>query len=488
MDVTLYSNRSRYPDYEASLPLASKSFACVELGVGGQTGTIKLAATYDDVASYNYMSYTVAGKTVYGWITGWSKFNSTQYALDYSVDSFRTWRDNITPGVQYIQRDTEVNYLPDKMLQIDRPAMVQTTSTYNYDNPDTRYMVVQIAGSGYGLRPLQPSPYDLYILPYTVQTGAEASAFMQALAAAPGRPRNLAGIYSVPYVDTSQLVGAGAILLDIFQPEGQVGEYTIPDDAGLYRMPAGLSQAAARSLFVRNIDIPKLWTDEIFRAEHVVQIVIPEAGIIKIPDELLHEPDGALGLSQSCDPYSGAVNYMLTYNGKPTNQSVRGTSLSAIPSLSDEASAYYNVNHGAINAEMMSNAATVVTQAGAGLAMAGPVGAIAGAVGGLMSFDESAARHEVAAGQYQHTAPAMSGSALMMLQSNRVHVVITRPYLKEPERVWARYGYPQDRVKLLDLNQRYVQTRGCNVLTDGTVPAWAIDEINKILDNGLRTL
>jgi len=52
--------------------------------------------------------------------------------------------------------------------------------------------------------------------------------------------------------------------------------------------------------------------------------------------------------------------------------------------------------------------------------------------------------------------------------------------------VHSNFGYPMNKVAPLVFPSRgYVKTQGCAVASDGTVPQWAIDEINTLFNNGI---
>src|SRR5690606_18157897 len=65
--------------------------------------------------------------------------------------------------------------------------------------------------------------------------------------------------------------------------------------------------------------------DELLRVDHSVQVVVPDAGIISIPDYMLK--DGDLYLRQDVDMFSGASNYMVVSRSKYFTQSVRGSAV-----------------------------------------------------------------------------------------------------------------------------------------------------------------
>src|SRR5699024_10585689 len=125
--------------------------------------------------------------------------------------------------------------------------------------------------------------------------------------------------------------------------------------------------------------------DAFMRKNHSIKLVIPEAGIMDIQDEMIAE--GTLYLRQDIDLYSGACNYMLfnTTIGYGT-QSLRGSSVASIPIVSDPLKTYLSQNQNALNTALMGDVANVALATGTG-AVGGSaipgVGTVVGAIGGF---------------------------------------------------------------------------------------------------------
>src|SRR5699024_11277348 len=87
--------------------------------------------------------------------------------------------------------------------------------------------------------------------------------------------------------------------------------------------------------------------DRLMRVDHSVHLVVPDAGVIKIPDEVFIKDD--LVLRQEVDIYSGASNYMVVSGDDAENMqhydlSVRGSNIGSIPVLSDPMQTYVSQN------------------------------------------------------------------------------------------------------------------------------------------------
>ena len=93
--------------------------------------------------------------------------------------------------------------------------------------------------------------------------------------------------------------------------------------------------------------------------DHSVQVVVPDAGIISIPDYMLK--DGDLYLRQDVDMFSGASNYMVVSDNKYFTQSVRGSSISSIPIISDPMETYISQNQNALATALIGDVASIVT-------------------------------------------------------------------------------------------------------------------------------
>lgn len=83
--------------------------------------------------------------------------------------------------------------------------------------------------------------------------------------------------------------------------------------------------------------------------------------------------------------------------------------------------------------------------------------------------------------------PSFLGTALANFYNNKYYTIITYDGVDNREQVHESFGYPINMIKNFSLpSSGFIQTQNCSVGSDGTVPRWAIQEINTIFDNGLR--
>ena len=207
---------------------------------------------------------------------------------------------------------------------------------------------------------------------------------------------------------------------------------------------------------------------------------------MSIPDELLVKED--LRLRQDIDLFSGACNYMLvTGTADYYTQSVRGSSISSIPIVSDPFDTYLSQNQNALATSLIGDVASIAT----GFAAAGATGGMGAAIGGGMAASgfnnivSKVAQMKDMATQYSNP-PAFLGTALAANFNGVFWVVITKESVSNADQVHSNFGYPLEMVDTLTFPSKgYIKTRGCSVRSDGTVPQWAIQEINSRFDNGI---
>jgi hypothetical protein len=217
-----------------------------------------------------------------------------------------------------------------------------------------------------------------------------------------------------------------------------------------------------------------------------VSLVIPEAGIIDIPDELLVKPD--LTLRQDIDIFSGASNYMLKSDGKYYTQSARGSSISSIPIVSDPLDTYLSQNQNALATSLIGDVASIAMGGAAAYATGGLGAAIGGgmAANGVNSIISRVAGQKDMANQFSNP-PAFLGTALAAYHNQTFWIVTKRTGVENAVQVHENFGYPVNLVGTLSFPAAgFIQTEGCNVTSiDGTVPSWAMAEINNLFNNGI---
>jgi len=216
-----------------------------------------------------------------------------------------------------------------------------------------------------------------------------------------------------------------------------------------------------------------------------ITLVFPDAGVMEIPSEYWGLDQ--LYIRRDIDIFSGHCNYALQ-NGSShlLGPSVRGGGTNTIPIVGDPMETYLSQNQNSLSVSMLSDVATVaggvaLTATGKGALLGGGM-MIAGARGIVSQQARSKD-----AGRTMTNPPAFLGSATISNLSNQF--IQTEKYSKVSNRnlVHEEVGYPLGLMTPLSIPSiGFVQTQNCGVKSDGTVPQWAITEINSIFDNGLK--
>src|SRR5881392_708663 len=83
--------------------------------------------------------------------------------------------------------------------------------------------------------------------------------------------------------------------------------------------------------------------------------------------------------------------------------------------------------------------------------------------------------------------PAFLGTALAANFNQKFWVVTRKANVTNETQVHDNFGYPYNMVDTLTFPvSGYIKTEGCTVeSTDGSVPNWALSEINMMFDNGV---
>lgn len=495
--LQLYKNPFNYPDY-GSITAYGNSMTCTPVGTGLKNGRIKVKGTMADFMECNYLSLTRSGKTIYAWIDDVAFHTSSSFEVAYTVDPWRTYRNKIDLGIQYIDRRPEATSQKDPLLgaEQDYPE-IRTKVIQKSPNTNSRVFVVQVRPNGgtNSNTPVQPTPYQFWVTSYQANQWMNAQPLIDLMLSleSVAETQNIVTMYSIPYMDISGLpVMEGEYGLPIETPDGI--EATI-DGFRLLGDHNDVTSILSRTFSI-TIDEDK---EELLRVNHSVQVVIPEAGIINIPDELLMKDD--LQVREDVDLFSGASNFMVVSGDTNYyNLSVRGSGVSSIPILSDPMDTYLSQNQNALTTSLIGDMATIA----GGVAMMTPLGRAAGtalgvgggvtAGGGVFAgysginniINRSAAAKD--AGSKYSNPPAFLGTALAGSFNNRVWVVVTKDPVDNAGTVHSHFGYQYGKVTEFNLpSDGFIKTEGCNVSsTDGSVPRWAIEEINNLFDNGLR--
>lgn len=485
--LQFYKNKYRYPKYSNTITAYGAPMECTPVGINLRGGTLRVKGTFTDFMSCNYMALTRDFQTIYAWIDDVKFRTEDSFEVTYSVDSWRTYKGKIALGTQFIKRSPVTTFLRDSLLGSTQPYYDITSESYVIGSTMNRVAVVQVrasAGEVFSNAPVQPNPYQFYLIDYPVnswQDSAPLTSLMSTLAAN-AETLNVVTMYSIPWIDISGLPSNNLIIKTASASLDPITGFKCVDSTSdmsgiLYH---------EKELIIDNIN-------ELMRTDHSLQIVIPEAGIMNIPDDILGK--GSLKLRQDIDLFSGACNYMLTTGSNATGdyniygQSVRGSSISSIPIISDPLDTYLSQNQNALATSLIGDVASIAM----GVGMVGATGGIGAALGGAGSVAAgvnglmNTAAQVGDAGNNPVNPPAFLGTALAANFNGTFWLVTRTPKVTNSVKVWENFGYPYNMVDTLTFPASgYIETVHCSVeSTDGSVPRWALEEINRIFDNGV---
>lgn len=487
--IQFYQNRYRYPHFSLVITPYGGSLPCTPVGMNLRSGTLRVEGQFTDFMSCNYMRFSRDGQTLYAWVDNVVFKNESVFEITYTVDAWRTFKNKVTLGSQFIARRPEPTTKRDNLLgsQYDYPDIKSYRSTIG--DPTKRVFVVQVRGAGdepFSRSPVIPSPYQFFMREYSVNNWTADVPINQLMSAVMGaQTENIVTMYSIPYMDIYGLpdmdlpvkTGSGAQLISGFKFLNDI------DPSALLKTDVPIT-------------IPEINKEELLRVNHLVQVVIPEAGIITIPDELLMKSN--LKLRQDVDLYSGACNYMLVDGdtGELFTQSVRGGSVSSIPIVSDPLDTYLSQNQNALFTAMVGDVASIAIGSAAMMSGGGVVagaGAITGLLGGssvisgVNNIVNRGAQQADMANARPSNPPAFLGTAMANNFNKQFWVVVSQLKAHNAETVHRNFGYPWGMVDALTFPESgFIQTEGCNVIsTNGDVPRWALDEINNNFNSGI---
>ena len=488
MYIKFYRNKYLYPDYIQHPTAITEEVTCTPVNFGSRTGTIKVDRRYLDMESVNYMYFRRgnAGRTFWAWIDNIETAGENLWLVTYTVDAWRTYQDDIDLDNQFVSRSPLATTIKDELLGSVQSYPDVSVKTFAFQKNLWRTFVIQVrilqSPFVYSRSPVQPSPYQFYTVDYVLNNWTNTTALtslMQALSTG-AETQNIVTMYSIPYMNTSALPTSP---LSIYV--AGTSEPTIISGfkfLGQVTDPSGLLYVEQPITF----DVDR---DLLLRVNHSVQLVIPDAGIINIPDELLYK--SGLALRQDVDLYSGACNYMLVSEGNQYYaSSVRGSSITSIPIISDPYDTYISQNQNALTTSLLGDVASIA----GGIGLAVTTGGIGGAAGGgmvasgLTGLAGTYANKKDAGSQYSNP-PAFLGTALAGRFSQSFWMVVTKQSVQNEGLVHSENGYPLNMMTALEFpwGGGYIETKGCSVHSNsGAVPRWALQEINNMFDNGVE--
>jgi hypothetical protein len=493
--LQLFQNKYQYPKYSAALTAYGSSLDCTPVGIGLKNGILRVELSMDEAMACNYLSLTRGNSTIYAWIDDVKMVNDLVMEISYSVDSWRTFKNKIDLGVQFIRRSPVVTYLPDKLLGSTKAYHDISSTSYVIGSTTQRTAVIQVRADGseaISNTPVQPTPYQFYFTNFNVNSWQDNQALTQLMHQLPqnAQTENLVTIYSIPYIDISGL-GVQDLILYI--------ENQDPITISGFKMASFDTDLSGLLYHETPIVIDNV--NSLFQSGHSLQVIIPEAGILPISDELLGKGD--IKLRQDIDLFSGACNYMLTSGSNADGNyniygnSVRGSSVSSIPILSNPEDTYISQNQNSLTTSLIGDVANVAI--GLGMMGAGPLGRFMGATdimskqfgssivaqGGVGMMENWAQRQD--GGGLAVNPPAFLGTALASNFNGTFWVVKTVQHVDNASLVHSNYGYPYNMIDTLTFpTSGYIETQACDVSSsDGSVPRWALEDINTLFDNGI---
>lgn len=491
MTIHFYSNRYSYPDFCSTLISASNDLPCRPNRFGSRTGSIIVSKDYfTHLNGANYISFKRDSheQIYYAWIDDVVVATDNSFEIKYTVDAWRTYRDKIVLDNQFLVRTPIETNLRDPLLGSTQPYSDVTVKKYSFYKSDKRTFVVQVrpqTGEISSRTPAQPCPYQFFFVDYDVNNWTACTPLVNLMGALAGsaETRNIVTMYSIPYMYTEALPTANPSM-PIYS--GTSNEPIRVDGfkfLGADIDPTNLLMVETAITF----DVDMNW---LMRTDHSVQLVIPDAGIMNIPDELAIKGD--LKLRQDIDLYSGAVNYMLVSGNEVQYAiSARGSSVTSIPILSDPYDTYMSQNQNALTTSLMGDVASVAIGVGTAVATGGIGAAFAGGTvaSGLSGIIGTMAGAKDAGSTYSNP-PAFLGSATVGKFNQTFWSIITNKHITNAEVIHSEMGYPYNMLGGLWFpagDGDYIETQGCSVYsTDGSVPRWALQEINQMFDTGVQ--
>lgn len=477
--IQFYQNKYDYPKYTRTLTPVGSELSFTPETTGLKAGTVIAAGNMSYFMSCNYIRIKRDGATIFAWIDEVSFHTDSSFYVRYSVDPFRTFESKITLGTQYVKRSSTVTNKFDPLLGSLQHEYNMRTSQILWGNYHARIMVIQVNPEPAFVAnntPVQPTPYHFYFCSYNPDNWQASPALVDFFSKlrASSAVSNIITLYSIPYMNIDALP---EVLLPIFEGEEQV------ETVSGFKMLSGTNDV--KNLLTRSRVVPLPPYNALSKIGHSVQIMIPDAGIMNIPDEVLTK--GNVKVRQDVDIFSGASNYMLTCgeNDELTGISVRGSSTSSIPIISNPYDTYISQNQNALTTSLIGDVASLA--GGIGSFMIAPnmmsAGVAAKGVTGLISSYSSLQDKQ---NMSPSNPPSFLGTAMANHFNSVFFLIVKTANVTNQSLVNERYGYPIETIQNVSVPATgYLELQNCNVSGTGTVPRWALEEINTIFNNGL---
>ena len=479
MTVRMWQNPGIYPDYVRQLQAFGSGFQATVIGHSMTGGTFRFSGYDIDFVYCNYLSFERNGVTYWASIDNVTYLNELVFQIEYTVDLFRTWIDACDLGTQYVVRSTAKTYKQDNLLGSSQAWDDVKTVRTSFSEPEYRTMVVQTRareGEITSPTPVQPSPYQFWFCKYKtsepLKTPGIANLMNKIRFSA--KPQNIVSIYSIPFFNDAGLI-EGNMGLSMPSSSVQVPGWKLLNES----VPGNNRMRDTISISQLDFDFA-----EMNRTAFSFQVLIPEAGVITIPPQYLAKRP--LRLAMDIDLTSGAVNYSVLAGSDLTPISMRSAPLGQIPIVSDPYDTYVSQNQATLTASLLGDVATI----GGGIAVAATGGgALIGggmALAGTQSLLSKGASIKDATSTYSNP-PAFLGSALAEQYPKQVFCIYTSSPCDNESYVVERFGYPVEKIMPLVMPASgYIETQNCCV--SGRAPRYALEEISKQFDRGLRVI
>src|SRR5699024_4233299 len=148
---------------------------------------------------------------------------------------------------------------------------------------------------------------------------------------------------------------------------------------------------------------------------------------------------------------------------------------------------YISQNQNSLTTSLIGDVATVGMGGVASMTGLGAMAGVPMAFGGIASIMGQHAKKEDLKATNTANPPAMLGTALTGTLNGTFWIVTKHTKISNSGTVHSTFGYPHEYVKKLSVpSSGFIQTENCNISSDGSVPRWAIEEINQLFDRGLR--
>ena len=472
VEMRFIRNNNQYPFYASNAGTVVNTVMAKPVSKNLRSGFVDVELT--NISNFNYVSYILHGKRIYAWVTDVEHIAGNKlYRVHFTTDAYRTYINNIIVGTQFIERSPEPTNLHDPLLGSTHPTNIFFTQNYSFPNPDKRYLVVQVREPHpdfVSMSPAQPSMYNYYVAEYDVKIwrGSGAVFDLMKQIGYGEKPNNIVTVYSVPHVDITSNDFANSELPLYYANNNSVA---------IEGWKILGSKTNNQKRFVTSCHI-NLEGEGFLKTSHSFSIVVPDAGIINVPDTIAIKDN--LNLKMYVDIFTGACNYILCIGDSPTHLSVRGGATNSIPIISDPFDNYISQNQNSLMASILGDVANL----GYGLYTGNPVATTSGGTGLLNRIVSLAdAKNEIPS-----TPPAFLGSALMPHYNKRFWVQYNYTLADNAVKVNERYGYPKNMVDNVTIpSQGFLKLQNCSVRGRGStsVPQWAIEEINSRFNEGI---